>query len=281
MTMPDMDAVFKALGDPGRRHLLDRLNERNGLTLTELCADMGMTRQSVTKHLDVLEAAGLVTALRRGRERLHYLNAAPINDISDRWIHSYDRARAEALSDLKTALEATTPMDQKSDQTSFVYTTYIHTTPERVWQGLTDPTFTTRYWRHPVSGGSSFPSDWQKGSTYNLAYEEVGLVISDPEQVILESDPYRRLAYTWHTFTPEWATHHNIDDVTAAAWRAEPRSKVAFDIEDTGKGVVKLTVVHDGFEPGSAVLQGVSNGWPAVLASLKTLLETGSALPGS
>ncbi len=281
MTMRDMDAAFKALSDPGRRRLLDRLNERNGLTLTELCADMAMTRQSVTKHLDVLEAAGLVTTLRRGRERLHYLNAAPITDIADRWIHSYDRARAEALSDLKTALEATNPMDPKSDQTSFVYTTYIHATPERVWQGLTEPAFTKRYWRHPAAGGITFPSGWQKGSTYDLAYEEVGLVISHPEQVILESDPYRRLAYTWHTFTPEWAAQHGIDDATAAAWRAEPRSKVAFDIEDAGMGVVKLTVVHDGFEVGSGVLQGVSNGWPAVLASLKTLLETGSALPGS
>jgi DNA-binding transcriptional ArsR family regulator len=152
--MHDMDAVFKALSDPGRRRLLDRLNDRNGLTLTELCADMDMTRQSVTKHLDVLEAAGLVTTLRRGRERVHYLNAAPITDIADRWIHSYDRARAEALSDLKTALEATTPMDQNTDQTTFVYTTYIHATPEQVWLGLTDPAFTTRYWRHPVSGGS-------------------------------------------------------------------------------------------------------------------------------
>jgi DNA-binding transcriptional ArsR family regulator/uncharacterized protein YndB with AHSA1/START domain len=279
--MRNTDAVFKALADPGRRRLLDRLNERNGLTLTELGADMGMTRQSVTKHLDVLQAAGLVATLRRGRERLHYLNAAPINDIADRWIHSYDRARAEALSDLKTALEATTTMDQASDPTTFVYTTFIHASPERVWQGLTDPAFTTRYWRHPSSRGTSLRSDWRKGSTYDVAYEEVGLVVSDPEQVVLESDPYRRLAYTWHTFTPEWAARHGMDDTTAAAWREEPRSKVAFDIEDTGAGVVKLTVVHDGFRPGSAVLQGVSTGWPAVVASLKTLLETGSALPTS
>ncbi len=279
--MQDMDVVFRALGDPGRRRLLDRLNEHNGLTLTELCADMSMTRQSVTKHLDVLEAAGLITTLRRGRERLHYLNAAPINDIADRWIHSYDRARAEALSDLKTALEATTPMDQKTDQTTFVYTTYIHATPERVWHGLTDPAFTTRYWRHPVSGGLTLSSDWRKSSTYELSFDKTGLVISDPDQVILEADPYRRLAYTWHTFTPEWAAAHGFDETTAAAWRAEPRSKVAFDIEDAGKGVVKLTVVHDGFDVGSGVLQGISTGWPAVLASLKTLLETGAALPAS
>ncbi len=184
--MRDMDAVFRALGDPARRRLLDRLNDHNGLTLTELSDGMGMTRQSVSKHLDVLEAAGLVATLRRGREKLHYLDAAPINDITERWIHHYDRARAEALSDLKTALEAT-PMDQSSDQTTFVYTTYIHATPERVWQGLTDPAFTARYWRHPLSGGVSYRSDWKKGSTYDVAYEESGLVVSDPEQ--LSSSP--------------------------------------------------------------------------------------------
>ena len=111
-----------------------------------------------------------------------------------------------------------------------------------------------------------------------MAYDKVGLVISQPEQVVIESDPPRRLAYTWHTFTPEWAAAHGFDEATAAAWRAEPRSKVAFDIEETGEGVVKLTVVHDGFAPGSAVLEGVRGGWPAVIASLKTLLETGSAL---
>jgi uncharacterized protein YndB with AHSA1/START domain len=218
-----------------------------------------------------------VATSRRGREKLHFLNAAPINDIADRWIHHYDRARAEALADLKTALEAT-PMDQKSDPTTFVYTTYIEATPERVWQGLTDPAFTERYWRHPSAGGVALRTDWQKGSGYEAAFEKIGLVVSDPEQVILESDPYRRLAYTWHTFTPEWAAAHGVDEATAATWRDEARSKVAFDIEETGEGVVKLTVVHDGFAPGSAVLEGVSGGWPAVIASLKTLLETGSPL---
>lgn len=275
----DADAVFRALSDPARRRLLDRLNERNGLTLTELCADMGMTRQSVSKHLDVLETAGLVTTLRRGREKHHYLDAAPINDIADRWIRTYDRARAEALSDLKTALEANI-MDTTKDAT-FVYTTYIHATPEKVWQGLTDPAFTKQYWRHPTAGGVEMQTDWKKGSTYDVTYEQSGLVISHPDQVILESDPYRRLAYTWHTFTPDWAAAHGIDQALAAEWGAEPRSQVAFDIEDAGRGVVKLTVVHDGFEPGSAVLQGVSGGWPAVISALKTLLETGSLLPSA
>ena len=275
--MRDMDAVFKALSDPARRRLLDRLNERSGLTLTELCEDMEMTRQSVSKHLAVLEEAEVVTTLRRGREKLHYLNAAPITDIADRWIHHYDRARAKALSDLKTALEAT-PMDT---ETTFVYTTYINATPEKVWQGLTDPTFTRQYWRHPTAGGVQMKSDWKKGSTYDVTYEESGLVVSNSEQVVLESDPFRRLSYTWHSFTPEWAAAHGIDEADRAAWAAEPRSRVAFDIEEAGVGVVKLTVVHDGFEAGSAVLQGVSGGWPAVIASLKTLLETGSALPSA
>ena len=278
--MQEMDAVFRALGDPARRRLLDRLNERNGLTLSELCADMDMTRQSVSKHLDVLEGAHLVVTSWRGREKLHFLNAAPINDIADRWIHHYDRARAQSLADLKTALEATA-VDNKTDDTTFVYTTYINATPERVWQGLTEPAFTERYWRHPASGGVSYRSDWQKGSTYDLAYDQVGLVVRDPEQVILESDPFRRLAYTWHTFTPEWGAAHNFDEETVTAWRAESRSRVAFDLEEAGEGVVKLTVVHDGFAPGSAVLQGVRGGWPAVIASLKTLLETGSPLPGA
>jgi uncharacterized protein YndB with AHSA1/START domain len=167
------------------------------------------------------------------------------------------------------------------DPTRFTYITYIQATPERVWQGLTDPALMKRYWRHQRAGEKTFRSDWKKGSTYDMVHKEVGLVVSDPEQVILESDPCRRLAYTWHTITPEWASEVGMDEATADAWRAEPRSKVAFDIEDVGHGVSKLTVVHDGFDPGSAVLEAISEGWPAVLASLKTLLETGSTLQTS
>jgi uncharacterized protein YndB with AHSA1/START domain len=170
-------------------------------------------------------------------------------------------------------------MTARTDQaTGFSYTTYIHATPEQIRQGLTDPALTRRYWRHQLAGEKTFRSNWQKGSTWAMAHEKIGLVVSDPEQVILESDPYRRLAYTWHTFTPEWAAEVGMDEATADAWRAEPRSKVAYSIEDVGYGTVQLTVVHDGFEPGSDVLQAISDGWPAVLSSLKTLLETGTAL---
>jgi uncharacterized protein YndB with AHSA1/START domain/DNA-binding transcriptional ArsR family regulator len=261
-----MDKVFRALADGSRRRLLDSLNVRNGQSLRELCAGLDMARQSVSKHLAVLEAANLVTTVRRGREKLHYLNAVPINDIAERWINHYEQERVDALSDLKRALEET-PMDKPE----FVYTTYINTTPERLWQALTDPAFTQRYW------GMTYDSDWNKGSTMTLHHD--GVTIADPAQVVLESEPGRRLAYTWHTFTPEWAKVHGFDEEFLAKVTAEPRSKVTFDIESLGE-MVKLTVVHDGFEPGSTVLETIKGGWPSVLANLKTLLETGGTLPG-
>ena len=169
-------------------------------------------------------------------------------------------------------------MESRGEQTAFVYTIYILASPDRVWQGFTDPALMKRYWRHQTAGPKAFLSDWKKGSTYDMTHDEVGLVVSGSDQVILESDPYHRLAYTWHTITPEWAAAVGMDETTAAIWRSEPRSKVVFDIEDVGHGAAKLTVTHDGFVPDSAVLPTISEGWPAVLSSLKTLLETGSSL---
>ncbi len=167
---------------------------------------------------------------------------------------------------------------RKHEATSFTHTTYIRASPERVWRALTDPADTSRYWRHHRAGPKTFRSDWGMGSTWDLVHEDVGLVVHDPEQRVLESDPPARLVYTWHTVTPEWAAAVGMDDTTAAIWRAEPRSKVSVDLEESGPGVVKLTLVHDGFDPDSAVLPAISEGWPAVLSSLKTLLETGSSL---
>jgi DNA-binding transcriptional ArsR family regulator len=100
-----VDEVFKALADPSRRLLLDRLHARNGQTLGELCADLDMTRQAVTKHLAVLEAANLVATVWRGREKLHYLNPVPISEIYERWIGKYERGRLKALAELKKRLE--------------------------------------------------------------------------------------------------------------------------------------------------------------------------------
>jgi DNA-binding transcriptional ArsR family regulator len=100
-----MDEVFRALADPSRRELLDRLHADNGQTLNALCEHLAMTRQAVSKHLAVLEAANLVVAIRRGREKLHYLNPVPIHEIAERWIGKYERTRLQALSDMKKALE--------------------------------------------------------------------------------------------------------------------------------------------------------------------------------
>ena len=260
-----MDPVFRALADPSRRRLLDTLNARNGQTLRELCAGLDMARQSVSKHLRVLEEAGLVATMRRGREKLHHLDAAPLNAIADRWISRYDRERARALADLTTALEAPPMID-----TQFVYTTYIRTTPEQLWDALTNPEFTRRYW------GAELLSDWQEGSA--VAWRQRGVTIEDPEQVVVESDPPRRLVYTFHTFTPEFVEAVGFDGDVAERVMAERRSTVTFEIEPLGEQV-KLTVRHDGFEPGSTVLELISGGWPAVLSSLKTLLETGAPLP--
>jgi uncharacterized protein YndB with AHSA1/START domain len=186
-----------------------------------------------------------------------------INAIADRWISRYDRSRVQALADLKTALEHPSMADN-----AFVYVTYIDTTPERLWQALTDPAFTSRYW------GTTFDTELVPGAT--MVWHYAGVTIADPEQVIPAAEPGKRLAYTWHTFTPEWAAACGFDDEQLATFTAGPRSKVSFEIEQTEYGV-KLTVVHDGFEPGSPVLESISGGWPLILSGLKTLLETGAS----
>jgi uncharacterized protein YndB with AHSA1/START domain/DNA-binding transcriptional ArsR family regulator len=264
-----VDDVFRALADTSRRQLLDSLDTRNGQTLRELCTGLNMARQSVSKHLAVLESASLVTTVRHGREKLHYLNPAPIAAISQRWISRYDQPRVDALTDLKRALEGT-PMSKPE----FVYTTYIRTTPQRLWQALTEPAFTRRYW-----AGQELESDWKPGSAVTYILPN-GSRIEDPDQVVMESDPYRRLAYTWHTFTPEWADAFGQPEDLRASYAAEPRSTATFDIEDLGE-MVKLTVRHDGFAEGSAVLTGLRQGWPLLLAELKTLLETGDVMTGT
>jgi uncharacterized protein YndB with AHSA1/START domain/DNA-binding transcriptional ArsR family regulator len=263
---PETDAVFKALADPSRRRLLDSLNSRNGQSLRDLCAGLETTRQAVAKHLAVLEAAGLVATMWRGREKWHYLNAAPINDIADRWMTRYDRRRAQALADLKQALE-----DETMSQTEFVYVTYIKTTPEKLWAALTETAFIRRYF-----GGGGPESDWKVGSPvrWKMSAEDGP---HDWDQRVLQAEPNRRLSYTWHNYQPEMAQMFGWSDERLAELREEKRSKVTFEIEPMGP-MVMLTVTHDDFEPDSEMLRGVSGGWPAILSSLKTLLETGEEL---
>jgi uncharacterized protein YndB with AHSA1/START domain/DNA-binding transcriptional ArsR family regulator len=261
-----MDEVFRALADPSRRKLLDSLNAKGGQTLGELCSVLDMARQSASKHLAVLEASNLVTSVWRGREKLHYLNAAPISEISDRWISRYQRGRVSALAGLKRALE-----DPSMGRPEFVYVTYIRTTPERLWQALTDPTFTARYWSR------TYDTEWTKGSHYVVT--QSGVRVDDPQQVILEADPPRRLSYTWNGVSAELAQELGWSDEYVARVEEEPRSRVTFEIEPENDDTVRLTVIHEGFEEGSATLESISGGWPRVLANLKTFLETGEAEP--
>ncbi len=159
------------------------------------------------------------------------------------------------------------------DRPEFVYVNYIKTTPERLWQALTEPAFTERYW------GMVFHSDWKTGSTYVL--NQFGLTIADDEQVVLEAEPYTRLSWTWHTLTPEWFDALNLSVDTRERLAAEPRSRVTFEIEPLDGEQVKLTVVHDGLAPDGLLGSMISRGWPRVLSNLKTLLETGEPLPDS
>jgi len=262
-----VDAVFKALADPHRRELLDRLNRQDGQTLQELCVDLEMTRQAVSKHLAILEAANLVATVRRGREKLHYLNAAPIREIADRWIRPFNRGRVEALADLKHALEHTMPDQiELTARPEFVYVSYIRTTPERLWAALTEPAFTRRYW------DMTFDSIWAPGASMTWCHGDA--MITDPEQVVTEADAPHRLSYTWHSFTPEWAAAYDVDEELRARLATEARSRVTFTLEPDGDQV-KLTVVHSGFESGSTIFEMVSGGWPRVIGALKTLLEAG------
>jgi uncharacterized protein YndB with AHSA1/START domain/DNA-binding transcriptional ArsR family regulator len=244
------DRVFKALADPTRRYLLDRLYEHNGQTLGELCESVQMARQSVTQHLEVLEAANLVSTVRRGREKLHFLNAVPIHEIQERWIYKFEGPRLRALSAVKRRAEE----PEMADKPSFVYVTYIHSSPERVWHALTDAELTAEYWGH------SNVSDWQVGSTWEHRRAD-GSGIADVIGTVLEAEPPRRLVVTFDS----------PDDPH------DPPTRVTFEIEPY-EDIVRLTVTHEDI-PDEANYKAVSLGWPAVMANLKSLLETGHSLP--
>ena len=251
------DEVFRALADASRRTLLDRLFERDGQTLGELEAALpGMTRFGVMKHLRVLEAAGLVTSRKVGRERHHYLNPIPIRRIHDRWLDRFRIRAADLLDDLRSALEApmTTDVAPTAAPPRFVHTTYIRATPERIWQALTESSFTLRYYYN-----STVESEWAVGSPYLFRTQGNPAI----EGEILEADPPRRLSMTFHALWNE-------------AVRADAPSRMAFEIDDAGGGVSKLTVIHE--DMGAATAGEVTGGWPLIAAGLKTLLETGEEL---
>jgi uncharacterized protein YndB with AHSA1/START domain/DNA-binding transcriptional ArsR family regulator len=268
-----MDAVFRALADPTRRSLLDELFTHDGQTLTELEQRLPMTRFGVMKHLKVLEQAGLVVTKKRGREKLHFLNPVPIRLVHDRWVSKYAEPWASALSELKTQIEEDT-MDTHSSAidthssgkrpwtaspTEKVFEIYIKTTPERLWEAITD-----RQTRAKFSFGLEVASQWTPGSRYELSHPQGGEMAHGEN---LEVDPPRRLV---QSFTAIWS-----EDV-----EHEGTSRVTWEIEPVGDSC-RLTVTHDQLrENGNSQIYG---GWPMILSGLKTLLETGESLttPGS
>ncbi|HTF36231.1 MAG TPA: SRPBCC domain-containing protein [Myxococcota bacterium] len=247
-----MKAVFRALAAPPRRRLLDELFKEDGQTLSALERRLPMTRFGVMKHLRVLEEAGLVVAKKRGREKLHFLNPVPIRLVHDRWVSKYTEPWAATLSGLKRRLED--PTMEK------VFEIYIKTTPQRLWEAITNPEMRRKY-----NFGAGVESDWTPGSRYQGISPLAPAALWEGKN--LEVDPPRRLV---QSFTALWS-----EDV-----RREGTSRVTWEIEPVGDSC-RLTVTHDQLrEDANAELYG---GWMMVLSGLKTLLETGQSLttPGS
>jgi uncharacterized protein YndB with AHSA1/START domain/biotin operon repressor len=247
-----MDAVFRALADPTRRGLLDELFKADGQSLSALEQRLPMTRFGVMKHLKVLEEAGLVVTKRKGREKLHFLNPVPIRLVHDRWVSKYTEPWAATLTGLKRTLEEAV-MEK-------VFEIYIKTTPERLWEAITDSELRRKY-----TFGVGVTSDWSPGSHYEAVHPAAGITISEGEN--LEVEPPRRLV---QSFTALWS-----DEV-----RSEGTSRVTWEIEPVGDSC-RLTVTHDELREGAN--DQVYGGWPMILSGLKTLLETGELLttPGS
>ena len=247
-----MKAVFKALAAPPRRRLLDELFKRDGQTLGALERRLPMSRFGVMKHLRVLEEAGLIVTRKRGREKLHFLNAVPIRLVHDRWVSKYAAPWAASLSELKQKLE-----DKAMEK---VFEIYIKTTPERLWEAITNPEMRRKY-----NFSAGVESDWTPGSRYRGVSSFAPAPIWDGENV--EVDPPRRLV---QTFRALWS-----DDV-----KREGTSRVTWEIEPIGDSC-RLVVTHSDLrEDANPELHG---GWMMILSGLKTLLETGQLLttPGS
>lgn len=261
--------MFKALADPTRRLLLDKLFERDGRTLTELQADLEMTRFGVMKHLKVLESAGVVVTRRRGREKLHFLNPVPIRLVHDRWVSKYAAPWASALSDLKREMELdvepVTEGGREEKTMEKVFEIYIKATPQRVWEAITTPEM-----RRKFTFGVGVESDWTPGSSYRAVTGDETVSPNTPisEGENLEVDPPRRLVQSFRALWGEDA-------------KAEGTSRVTWEIEPVAADSCRLTVTHDQLAEGAN--EQLFGGWPMVLSGMKTLLETGETLttPGS
>ena len=243
--------AFRALADPSRRLLLDRLFERDGQTLGELTAHLpAMTRFGVMRHLDVLESAGLISTRREGREKRHFLNPVPIRLIHDRWISKYAAPIVGAMSALKGHLEEP-PMAASLDDVDHVYSIFINASPDRIWQAITSGDDTVQYYY-----GTRVISDWQPGSKLQYDYPD-GTVAADGE--VIAVDPPSRLEMTFRAlWDPELAAEGAVRQV----WELE-----AADV------ATKLTVTTFGLSPKLAA--SFTTGMVFIVSGLKTFVEGG------
>lgn len=268
----DDDLVFRALADPTRRFLLDRLFARDGRTLGGLESELEMTRFGVMKHLRVLEDAELVVTRRSGRQKLHFLNPVPIRLIHDRWIDKYTERQVSALASLKTELEGAvmTSTTQETSAPVQIQRVYIRASAQAIWDAITQPEWTEKY-----GYGGRVEYDLRPGGAFRHGASPEMVAAGMPEVVVdgevVEADPPTRLVQTWR-----------------ARWGDEGFTRLTYDIRERGDGVASLTVTHDltGAPQTAAMVgggnesEGAGGGWAEVLSDLKTLLETGKALAG-
>ncbi|MEC2343045.1 metalloregulator ArsR/SmtB family transcription factor [Paenibacillus barengoltzii] len=251
-----MDDIFKALADPSRRTLLDLLYEKDGRTLNDLCAHLQMSRFGVMKHLRILEEAGLLTTRKVGREKYHYLNPASIRQIYDRWVSKYAEPWVSGLSLLKKELESEPAMEPKPRHVSRIA---IKTSPEQVWNALTNPSLTSKYWYN-----GSLRGELKAGCPYEI-WNPQGQVQAKGEFLAVE--PPRRLVMSWQLLIQPETTEEKPSRLT---WEIEPHAEFA--------GVTLVTVVHDEFEEAPVTSRILEEGLPIVLSGMKTLIETGGTL---
>jgi DNA-binding transcriptional ArsR family regulator/uncharacterized protein YndB with AHSA1/START domain len=252
LRVEEVDDVFRALADPTRRLLLDRLFERDGQTLGGLSKGLEMTRFGAMKHLRVLESAGLIATVKVGREKRHYLNPVPIQLLAERWVGKYAAPWASALGSLRDTLED----PAMSTGPSHLYEVFIRTSPDQLWLAITDGSWTARYFY-----GTAVESSWEPGAQLRYTYPN-GTVAADGE--VIEADKPRRLVHTFHaTWDPD------VD--------ADPPHRVTWEIEPMGE-VCRLRVLHDDFGSENATYASVTGGLSVIISGLKTLLETGEEL---
>lgn len=216
-----------------------------------------MTRFGVMKHLRILEEAGLIVTRKVGREKLHYLNPVPIQLISDRWINKYSAERVSALADLKAVLEGGNIMSTDT-KPKIVHQIIINAPQQRVWDAVTKPEFTSRYYY-----GCTLKSDLAVGSSFTYHKPNGAPIV---EGQVLLSDPPNRLIHTYHSLFP--------------TMKNDAPTKVTWELQSMPGDVTRVTVVHEEFQGETATYQGLqSGGWAWILSNMKTLLETGESMP--